>query len=121
MRSAAHLEEQEADLGAVRADRDEDGLVVGGDQEDGAVLALDVDLGELAAAEALGRALAERQQGGAHGGDAVLVHGGRQGGGHGQAVEGDDGGGLELWGLPQQVVQDLVELRPTALATDPTS
>ena len=50
-----------------------------GDQEDRAGLALDVDLGQVAAAEALGGLLAQAEQGGAHRGHPVLVHARRAG------------------------------------------
>ena len=97
------------------SDGDQHGLVVGADQEDRPVLTLDVDLGQVAAAEALGRPLAEGEQGGAHGGDPVLVHAGGQRRGHGQAVEGHDRGSLELWGLARAGRQHLVELDRSVL------
>jgi hypothetical protein len=79
-------------------------------------VALDVDLRELATAEALCGALAEGQQRGAHGGHPVLVHGRREGCGHGKAVEGHDGGGLDLRRLRQQRVDRPVEPVGTAAA-----
>jgi hypothetical protein len=115
---AAHLVQHHPGLGALGGHGDQDGLVVGRDEEDGAVVALDVDLRQLAAAEALSSPLAEREQGGAHRGHPVLVHRRGQRGGHRQAVEGHDGRGLELRRLHEQVPDRPVQARRSAAGRD---
>jgi hypothetical protein len=61
-------------LACLRGDGGEDRLVPGGHEEHEAVLALDEDLVQLAAAEAAGGLLAEAEQRGGHGAEPVLVH-----------------------------------------------
>jgi hypothetical protein len=108
--SLLDLEQHQPDFGAHLANGDKNGLIVSADEKDGPVVALDVDLGQVSAAEPLRGTFAKRQQRGGHRGDAILVHFGWECRCHRQPVERHDCGGLDIWRLTKQSRQDLVEL-----------
>ncbi len=96
LRAAPHLEEDESCLGVLGGHRYENGVLPRGHEDDVAVGALDVDLGQIALVESLRGPLTQTEECGAHRGKTILLDVGGQRRSHREAVGADDRGRLHV-------------------------